>query len=269
MSVDAARVSIGFLSLAELIPIAFKVKPYQVSGPDWMSMQRFDIAAKIPDGATKEQVPEMLQALLEERFKLKIHRENREHAVYALVAGKGELKLKEPPADSDTPPADGAPGGIPFGAAGNQIRVNAGRGGATVLSPQAGTTRISPGPDGTMRMEMSKVAMPAFAEMLTRLLDRPVVDMTELKGNYQVALDLSLDTLLNVAQKVGVGIPGLAGGRVQPGQPGLPGRPTDASDPSGGSIFASVQQLGLRLEPRKAPVEFVVVDHVEKMPTEN
>ena len=57
MSVDAARVEIGFMSLADLIPIAFAVKPYQVSGPEWMKVQRFDILAKMPDGATKEQVP--------------------------------------------------------------------------------------------------------------------------------------------------------------------------------------------------------------------
>ena len=67
------------MSLAELIPIAYNVKPFQVAGPDWMSSQRFDILARMPEGTTKEQVPEMLQALLAERFQLKIHRENREH----------------------------------------------------------------------------------------------------------------------------------------------------------------------------------------------
>src|SRR5204863_5417152 len=64
MSVDGARVDIGFMSLADLIPLAFNMKPYQISGPDWMNAQRFDILAKLPEGATKEQVPEMLQALL-------------------------------------------------------------------------------------------------------------------------------------------------------------------------------------------------------------
>jgi uncharacterized protein (TIGR03435 family) len=104
--------------------------------------------------------------------------------------------------------------------------------------------------------------MAAFAEMLTRLVDRPVIDMTDLKGNYQIALDLSMDTLFNVARSAGVGVPAV-GGR------GEPGRPVDASDPSSSSIFASVQQLGLRLEPRKTPFEFVVIDHVERMPSEN
>jgi uncharacterized protein (TIGR03435 family) len=260
MSIDAARVDIGFMSLADLIPIAFAVKPYQVSGPEWMKVQRFDILAKMPDGATKEQVPEMLQALLHERFKLKVHRENRDYAVYGLVVGKGGSKLKETPLDTDPPASDAAPGGITFGD--NPVRINAERGRATIFSGQNRTTKVMPGPDGQMRLEMNKMTMPAFAEMLTRLVDRPVIDMTELKGNFQIVLDLSMDTLMNVARAAGMGIPAL-------GARGEPSRPSDASDPSSSSVFASVQQLGLRLESRRAPLEFIVVDQLEKMPTEN
>jgi uncharacterized protein (TIGR03435 family) len=84
MNVDGARVDIGFLSLNDLIPIAYKLKPYQVAGPDWMKTQRWDIMAKLPDGATKEQVLEMLQALLEERFGRKAHKEQRESAVWSV-----------------------------------------------------------------------------------------------------------------------------------------------------------------------------------------
>jgi uncharacterized protein (TIGR03435 family) len=263
MSVDGARVDIGYLSLGELIPMAFKVKSYQVSGPDWLRAQRFDILAKVPEGATKEQVPEMLQALLEERFQLKAHRENRDNPVYALVVNKGGHKLKESPPDTDASAGDAATGGITVGAGSNQIRVTPGRGGATMTSGQLGTVRMVPGPDGQMRMEMSKMTMVAFAEMLTTLVDRPVIDMTELKGNYQVSLDLSMDVLMNVARAAGVGIPALGARGADPA------RPVEASDPSSGAIFTSVQQLGLRLESRRAPVEFVVIDHVEKMPTEN
>jgi uncharacterized protein (TIGR03435 family) len=261
MSVDGARVDIGYLSLADLIPIAFAVRPYQVSGPEWMKVQRFDILAKIPEGATKEQVPEMLQALLEERFKLKVHRENRDFPVYGLVVGKSGSKLKESPPEPDTPATDAPQPGVTVGVGDNQVRINASRGGATLFSGPNRTTKVTPGPDGQMRLEMSKMTMPAFAEMLTRLTDRPVIDMTELKGNYQIALDLSMDTLFNVARAAGVVIPAF-GARGEP-------TPAVASDPSSGSVFASVQQLGLRLDPRRAPVEFVVVDQVEKMPTEN
>jgi uncharacterized protein (TIGR03435 family) len=259
MNVDGSRVDIGSMSLADLIPIAYKVKPYQISGPDWMGTQRFDILAKLPEGATKEQVPEMMQALLAERFKLKIHRETRDQSVYALVVGKGPLKLKEAAPDPETPP-EAAKGAIVMGTGNNQVQINANNGGATVTSAQGGTTKMAMSPTGQMRMEMSKVTMPAFVDMLSRLVDRPVVDMTELKGNYQLALDLSMSDLLNVARASGMAVPGLGA---------IPGLPAGASDPSGGSIFASVQELGLKLDSRKAPLEFLVIDHMEKEPTDN
>src|SRR5207253_2366492 len=103
MKIDAGKVDIGYLSLRELIPMAYDVKPFQVTGPDWLSAQRFDILAKLPEGATKEQVPAMLRALLEERFKLKAHRENKEQPVYSLEVAKGGPKFKEAPAPTDAP----------------------------------------------------------------------------------------------------------------------------------------------------------------------
>src|SRR5579871_3603130 len=132
MTVNQARVDIGNLSLADLIRIAFKMRPYQVNGPDWMGSQRFDIQAKMPEGATKEQVPEMLQGLLAERFKLSFHRDSKEHSVYALVVGKTGIKMKEaepdpapkPPADAEgTPPQPPGKGGMVIGSGENQVRV--------------------------------------------------------------------------------------------------------------------------------------------------
>jgi uncharacterized protein (TIGR03435 family) len=158
MSIDGSRVDIGSVTLADLISMAHKLKSYQISGPDWMNAQRFDILAKMPEGATKEQVPEMLQALLAERFQLKIHRETRDQSVYALVVGKGGSKLKESPPDSETPP-EAPKGALTIGAGNNQVQVNAGAGGATVTSAQGGTTKMSMGPNGQMRMEMSKMAI--------------------------------------------------------------------------------------------------------------
>ena len=80
MKVDGARVDFGSMSLADLITTAYKVKSFQISGPDWLKTERFDIMAKLPEGANKDQVPEMLQALLAERFKLTIHRDTKDHA---------------------------------------------------------------------------------------------------------------------------------------------------------------------------------------------
>lgn len=269
MKVDAARVDIGFMSLAELIRTAYDVKAWQVSGPDWLNAERFDIMAKMPDGATKEQVPAMLKALLADRFKLTAHKENKEHAVYALIAGKNGPKLKDAPPDPETGP-DGAPpgkGGLTVDTPGRgPVRINPDRDGkgAIVSSASGGTTKMSVGSDGNMRMEMSKIAMPAFADMVTRFVDRPVIDETGLKGNYQVTLELPMAALQRMAASAGIMAPGMMPG------PAAGAPAAAASDPgAGASIFEAVQQLGLKLDPRKEPIETIIVDHIEKTPTEN
>jgi uncharacterized protein (TIGR03435 family) len=110
-----------------------------------------------------------------------------------------------------------------------------------------------------MRMESSKMSVATLVEMVSRFVDRPVMDMTELKGTYQVALELTMEDMRGMARTAGVMLPPGGGAAVA----------ETASDPSGGSIFSSLQQMGLKLEPRKAPVDLIVVDHVEKVPTEN
>lgn len=261
MKVDGAQVDIGALSLADLIAVAYKIKPYQLSGPDWMKKDRWDILARIPDGVSKDLVPDMLQALLAERFKLTIHRDTKEHSEYALLVGKNGLKLKESPKDSDTPPPAG---GTTVDTGNGQMNIKTdGKGGATVSSPM-GNIKVSPGPDG-IHYEFGKMDMPAFAATLSQISNLPVVDMTELKGNYQVAFDIPMADVLKAAQSAGFAVPGAPPGADAGNSPA-----NAASDPSGGNvIFDSVQKLGLRLEQRKAPMETIVVDHLEKAPTEN
>ena len=108
--------------------------------------------------------------------------------------------------------------------------------------------------------------MAQLCDMLSRFVDKPVVDMTELKGSYDVTLEISMSEIQNIARSAGMGMPGMA-----PAGGGDAGRPADAaSDPTtSGSIFASVQQMGLKLESRKAPIETIVIDKLEKLPTEN
>jgi len=274
MQVDGARVDIGGTSLAELIRAVYKLKPYQLSGPAWMSLmtaQRFDVMAKIPEGVSKDQVPEMLQALLAERFKLTVHRESRDRAVYALVVGTNGLKLKESLPDTDAPPAagnvanDAASGGTTFNTGNGTMRVKTdGKGSATVSGGPMGNMRVSPGTDGSIHLEASKMTFAALADTLSPFVDRPVLDMTGLKGNYRIALDIPMAELQKMARVAGFGMPGAVPGGVGAGLPA-----DAASDPSGGAIFQSVQKLGLKLESRKAPVEIIVVDRVEKDPTEN
>jgi uncharacterized protein (TIGR03435 family) len=265
MTIDAARVDVGFFSLADLIRTAYRVKPYQVSGPSWLGTDRFNIQARIPEGVSKDLVPEMLQALLAERFKLAVHREKKELPIYAMIAGKNGPKLKEAEPEPETPAA--APkDALSIGQGPNQVRVsgslNGGRGLVMIGDGRGGMTRMVPGQNGGLRMEASKMTMVRFAEMLSRFVDRPVVDMTELKGEYQVEIDISMEEIRNVAR-----INGLAGlpAAIDPSVPIK--APADGSEPT--SIFTSIQQLGLKLEPRKSPAEIIVIDHVEKAPTEN
>ncbi|HWC97998.1 MAG TPA: TIGR03435 family protein [Candidatus Sulfopaludibacter sp.] len=256
--VDKARVEYSSMSLDALIMDAYKVKSFQVVGPDWMSgmsAPRFDIQAKMPEGATEEQIPQMLQALLAERFGLKIHKDSKEKNIYAMVVAKTGLLMKPAEALPDTPEEPNQPA---FKMSGN---MQDGKG-MTVNAGRNGTTKVNMSPDmKTMHMEISKAPMTALVEILTRMVDRPVVDMTDLKGDYQIALDLPLSTMMAMAGAMGGGPPpgmGADGGN----------KMAEASDP-GTSIFESVQKLGLKLEPRKGPVETIVVDHLEKTPSEN
>jgi uncharacterized protein (TIGR03435 family) len=271
MKVDKALVDIGAMSLTELICVAFKVKPHQVAGPNWMTVDRFNVKAKMPDGATEEQVPEMLKALLIERFQLTFHKDTKEASVYALIVGKGGHKMKEAVPETAPPPVDDK-NTMTVGQGKDQVKISGDpqRGNVVVRGGGTGTMRMAMGEKG-MKMEASAVKMEVLVEMLGRFVDRPVVDQTELKGEYQVTLELSMEDLMNVARAAGVAVPpGGPGGRGGGG--GEPGRAAPAEnigDPGGGSIFQSVQQLGLKLDPRKAPIERIVIDRVEKTPTEN
>jgi uncharacterized protein (TIGR03435 family) len=296
-TVDGARVDIGGAPLTTLIQQAFRVKLFQVVAPAWAGESRWDVLAKIPDGVSQEQVPEMLQALLADRFKLVVHRDSQEEPVYALVVGKGGVKLKasvpdpagaEAPAGSQTnggfgffPPPGGPPGGGGPGAGRGpgDGRGPGGPGGVnmTMTSPLYGTVKISGSPqEGRIRLEASKVSMAGFADLLTGMTDRPVVDMTGLAGDFQVALDLTPEALIGGFAKAqgfafGAGGPGGGRGGFGGGRGGgqTQAQTDGASDPSGNVVSASVEKLGLKLEARKAPVETIVVDHLEKTPTEN
>jgi uncharacterized protein (TIGR03435 family) len=283
MNIDNARVDIGGMPIMALLPQVFRVKQYQVAGAstsdfmNMMNMERWDILAKIPEGGTQEQVPDMLLALLVDRFKLAYHRETKQLPVYGLVVGKGGAKLQDTSSEADVPIPDG-PGVVSMNNGAGQVRVSqdgGGRGGfgpgrggsATISSPQFGTMKMKMGDDGQMHLDAAKITMAGLAEFLSGFVDRPVLDMTEMKGTYHVTLDLSMQDMMAMAMARS----GMAGGFGGPGA-GAPGANTNiptATDPSGGAIFAAVQKLGLKLDPRKAPVETIVVDHLEKAPTEN
>jgi len=216
------------------------VKPFQISGPDWMTTTRYEVVATIPAGVPRDQVPLMWQALLADRFKLTLHREKKEVPVYALVVGKNGPKMKEAE-DTGGPPADG-PVKFPGMMGGGRGMVQMGRG----------------------KLTANKMTVGSFADLLSRQMDRPVIDETGLKPAYDFELSWTPDERQRLAF-----IPG--GGGPPPGAEDHP-RPasSDAGQSSGPTIFVAVQeQLGLKMESKKSPVEILVIDHVEKTPTEN
>jgi uncharacterized protein (TIGR03435 family) len=210
----------------------------------------------------------MLQTLLAERFKLTIHRQSKEQNVYALVIAKGGHKLKPAEPEPATPKPEPA-NATTIQAGNGAIRMSGdiqGKGMVVSGGPNGNQTKMTMN-NGMMHMENSKMPIAGFVEMLARFVDKPVVDMTELKGEYQIALDLSMEDLRNVARASGMAGAMLAAGPAPGG--GDPSRPAEsAADPTS-SVFTSIQQLGLKLEPRKSPIDLIVVDHLEKLPTEN
>lgn len=243
VSIDKARVDMGFVTLTDLIVAAWQVKPHQISGPDWLSMERFDIQAKLPDGATEEQVPQMLRTMLAERFGMRTHTESRELSAYALTVGKNGAKLQPSTLPPDSEPAKGLTALTP--SAGGTLTSSGG---------PAGPTRMTIGPNG-VQMVLLKARISGFADLLTSILGKPVVDRTGLTGYYQIALDIPQGDVQNAARAFGMGVP-----------TGTIGVPTD---PGGSSLFQAVEQFGLRLVSRKEQIETLVIDHIEKLPTAN
>jgi uncharacterized protein (TIGR03435 family) len=267
MGGDAGLVDYKNVSLKDVLARAYKMKRYQISGPSWMDGERYDITAKVPDGVPKEQIPVMLQALLAERFKMVIRKESKEEPIYGLVVGKGGPKLKksedsegEAPVGPDGPGRGGKAGFDGPGRGGNMDKADMPKGGMM----RGGMMMSMGGPGGNARMQINKATIAQFADMLSNMLDRPVVDQTGIEGNYDIALDVSMEEMVGM-KRMAVGAPMMGG----PGGPGG-GEHGPASDAApAASIFSAVQTLGLKLEPKKGPVERIVVEKADKVPTEN
>ena len=190
-------------SLKELIQMAYSVQDFEISGPDWLGSVKFDIVAKIPAGAQKDQRPAMMQALLAERFELAVHRESKEMPAFALVVGKSGPKLQQ-------------------------------------VKP-GGTSMNDNGNNNSRQITGEGVSMAVLAGTLARIVEHPVVDQTGLQGVYNLKLDFTPENAKS-----------------------------DGPDAAGPSIYTALQeQLGLKLQTQKLPVEIIVVDRVERVPTEN
>jgi uncharacterized protein (TIGR03435 family) len=214
LTVDSSQVRLAAPMLT-ILQIAFDTRINRISAPDWASNTRFAVQAKLPAGASEGQVPQMLQSLLAERFKLAFHRETREQAVYALKVDKDGLKLKAADPDLAVP-------------AGGGSRVNA---------------------EGQREFYAPKLSLDTLVGILATYVDfAPVSNETGLKEFYEVTLPARTRT-------------GRGGAASQVAQP------TDPDDEV--SIFAALKKMGLVLEKRKGPVEYFIVDHLEKTQTDN
>ena len=240
-----------------------------VGGPDWINSDRFDIEAKIEGGApmTPQVLQSVMRQILEERFALKAHKETRELPIYALVLARSDGRLgpnlKPSPPECTTlmsqrgrgpaPSPDGR-GGVMVSRGGPPPDGRGGPGGAGGPAPfdfDAPPVCGQRG-GGFGRLRAGGTTMADFATMISGTAQRVVIDKTGLTGYYDIAL-----TYTPAGDQLPQGAP----------PPGAPAPPP--IDPDGPSFFTAIQeQLGLKLENQRGPVEVVVIDSIQQ-PTEN
>lgn len=237
---DPGRFHAENFSIPNLITMAYDIPYYRLSGADNLHTIIFDVEARMPTDTTKAQFGAMLQNLLAERFHLKVHWVTRQIDMYELAVAKGGSKLKEgapdpAPADDDT-----------------SRRKN-----DDFAAPKRGPDGYPTPPPGNqpwMAIMGSKAFMrrhnatgAEMADAFSGQVGAPVTDATGLTGKYDFSIFWS-----TAATR------------------GLPATPGDAAEPDGPSLFQAIQeQLGLKLEAKKGPVQVLVVDHVDTTPTGN
>jgi len=156
-----------------LIRQAFELQDYQLSDQVWMRSARFNVSAKIPESATREQFHLMLRNLLTERFNLKFHYEKKEMEAYQLAAAKNGPKMKESATALDSAPLS------------SEFKMDADGFPILPISRELALMRTA---DGHTTMRQAETTMEEFAIILTQQLGRPVTDATGLKGKYDFTL---------------------------------------------------------------------------------
>lgn len=234
-SMPGGRMEVTNMTLKDMMTLAWQVQPFQVEGgPPWISSARYDINAKAEKAPAQGEMPLMMQALLQDRFGLVIRKETREMPIYAIVLARKDGKLGPKMIESKE---------------GSCVKYDP-------QQPPPTERGKAPAFCGNMFMglnRMQAVAAPVsnLPGMMSRMLGRTVIDKTGLTGKYDMQMEWTPDeTQL---------------GQFQP--PAGAERPTFAE--GGPSIFTAFQeQLGLKLEAQKGPVEILVIEKVEK-PGEN
>jgi uncharacterized protein (TIGR03435 family) len=200
---EPGAVTLRSATFRNVVRWAYHVVDFQVTGPDWIDQQRYDIVAKAPGGASEEQMRLMMRALLAERFKLTAHQQTKEAQAWVLSVGKGGPKFKESSTEGDS------------SFAADQKR---------------------------MLVTVQRTGVSQLVDFLAPILRAPVVDETGLKGRYDVTI--AMDKY-------------------------IPDHATGLGDMVSIIVNGIQQELGLKLEEKKLPLEFIVVDRAEMTPTEN
>jgi uncharacterized protein (TIGR03435 family) len=231
MPMGKGRLTLKNRPLLGLIASAYRVRMSEVSGPSWMADARFEVEATFPEGTKAAEVNEMLRALLEERFGLKVHREDKEIAGYALVEAKGGAKLasaaEQPKTEAGPPDPEARRAQMDKMMAESRKRTEE-------LSKQAAAEGVTGGFNRNSWAARNKT-LAEVADWLAPLLGKPVVDATGIEGRHDLDLEL-----------------------VRFGD--------DTNEHAANQALA---KFGLKLEPRKVAVATVVVDQVERTPKEN
>ena len=240
-----SQVRVTAMSIKDYVGIAYSVKPQQIEGPDWIGSQRFDVVATIPDGVSSSQVPAMLRTLLEERFQMKAHRESKDQPVYVLGVSKAGAKLTEATPDPNAPAEPAGTVNVSGGGNNAGVGVNIGGGRSFAVADN--------------QVQIRGMTMVDVAEVLTRFVDRVVVDQSGLTKKYDLTLELTPEDFnaIRVRSALNAGVP-------------LPPQAMRLLDNySSDALAAPLSKSGVTFEAKKAPLEMVVIDSMLKLPTEN
>jgi uncharacterized protein (TIGR03435 family) len=231
---DPGRINYHDRSLAELVYIAYDIKSYQADIPSWMRDEYFDIAAKVPAGATRADVRIMLRNLLVERFHLQVGHELKEAPAYILTAGKSGSKMQAYPMQLPEDITENMP----------RFRNGEDKDGFLIIPPGYAIGVISTR-SGLTRFSFARLPLSFLCNALASTVQQPVLDQTGLTGRYDVHLAFAKDP-----------DPAMA---VADNQEKMP----EASDPAPTLFSAIERQLGLKLERKTLPI----ISSLSSMPT--
>jgi uncharacterized protein (TIGR03435 family) len=162
ISGDPRQINFSGVTLCGLVIRAYDLRPNQLVGPEWLKSKWYSLVAKVPNGAPPGQIPAMLQNLLAERFKMRVHWKTEEVQGYALVVGKNGPKITK------SVLADGSPS-------------------------QEASFSMRTSSNGRFKWQASTLDM--FAESLTTFMSSPVVDMTQIQGVFDIAFNAAPDSM--------------------------------------------------------------------------